>query len=164
MNILVFDTNRVFAKKAASFLIEQLKNAEVDIADNAFILAKRLADITYDVIIADIDTAIDSKNIIKILRQYKTPVVIWSMLEHRLCENSPECRYNKSINKCNICPYASNVALEAVGAFENFLQSTNIVKKPGITEMLSPGGEVRCLHDLAAVSGHFARVKTDFRT
>lgn len=81
MQILVIDSNLVFAKKVGDFLNQHLKIPSVEYATNGPVLKRRLKDKKYDYIIADVFTAFDSEAMQSTLKHVNTPMLVWSILK-----------------------------------------------------------------------------------
>lgn len=82
MRILVVDSNIVYAKKVKDWLIENVKDMQVDIAWNAQVMHKRLSDKKYDLIIADIISTFDSKTVSEELQKVTIPQIIWAVIQN----------------------------------------------------------------------------------
>ena len=80
MRILVVDSNVTFARKVSDFLSSKLSHADVDIASNVYIVRRRIRENTYDLIIADVVTTLDSDSIVEALGKSQAPKLVWSML------------------------------------------------------------------------------------
>jgi CheY-like chemotaxis protein len=80
MRFLIFDSNVVYAKKVANLLRDRVLDAEVELAHNLPVLRHRLEGQIYDLVIADVDTTMDTElATIELNRAAETmPVIIWS--------------------------------------------------------------------------------------
>lgn len=80
MNVLVFDTNVVYAKRVSSLLQNHLKDVSVDLAHNTSVLQHRLSNNCYDLVIADVNSAMDTQMASDMLKKAsrETPIVVWS--------------------------------------------------------------------------------------
>jgi hypothetical protein len=83
MHILVFDLNLVFARQVAKILNAHLKDVQIDFANNLMLLGHNLREYTYDLILADTDTAVDCDMATQLLQSVETPVILWSVLDRR---------------------------------------------------------------------------------
>jgi len=93
MNILVFDSNRVFANHVAERIAGFVPQAFVDTCPNIYILKRRLENKTYDLILADVLSTIDADEVIAVLSEIKTLVVIWTPLSTDMAWNlMSECK------------------------------------------------------------------------
>ena len=80
MKILVVDSNIVFANKVKEFLIKYMKECEVDIAQNALVMRRRLERKKYNLILVDVIATIDSELMLKELNKTDTPKITWTMV------------------------------------------------------------------------------------
>ena len=78
--ILIFDSNRVVAKKITKVISELVDNITIDMAENIYVLQDRLDKNSYDLIIADVETAADSELALEYLHATKARVVLWTMI------------------------------------------------------------------------------------
>ena len=80
MNILVFDSNVVYAKQVCLALKKYVKDASVDMAHNTAVLQHRLKTNCYELVIADVNSAMDTKTAADMLKaaSKETPIVVWS--------------------------------------------------------------------------------------
>lgn len=80
MNILVFDSNVVYAKRVCAALKKHMKDAMVDMAHNTAVLQHRLKTNCYELVIADVNSAMDTQAAAAVLKEAsrETPIVVWS--------------------------------------------------------------------------------------
>lgn len=80
MNVLVFDSNVVYAKQVACTMGEHLKDAAVYLAHNTAVLQHRLSQRHYDLVVADISSTMDCEVAAGMLKEASkdTPIVVWS--------------------------------------------------------------------------------------
>jgi CheY-like chemotaxis protein len=80
MNILVFDSNVVYAKQVCDALKRHVKDVAVDMAHNTAVLRHRLQHNCYELVIADVNSAMDTQVAADVLKEAsrETPIVIWS--------------------------------------------------------------------------------------
>src|ERR1700753_879464 len=69
MRVLLFDTNLVAAKSLGNLVKHHVRDVVVHSASNVAVLEHRLAETTYDLIIADIDTTLEIEHAAAILRR-----------------------------------------------------------------------------------------------
>ena len=80
MQVLIVDSNIIFAKRVAKFLKENKKEeVNVEFAQNVPILQRRLRTNNYDYIIADVVSAFDSDGMTDALKTVQTPTIVWSV-------------------------------------------------------------------------------------
>jgi DNA-binding NarL/FixJ family response regulator len=80
MRILIFDSNRVFARCIGRLLERHLRHPVVDYAYDPAVLRQRLADDVFDLVLADIETT-DTDAATDALRGVGSPVVLWSFID-----------------------------------------------------------------------------------
>ena len=81
MNILVFDSNLVYAKKIGEMLEQHVKEAHIFYASDVPVLCRRLATLKLDLILADVFTAFEADRLLVELKHTHVPVVVWSSLD-----------------------------------------------------------------------------------
>jgi len=82
LNILVVDSNKVYAKMVCEILNEQLRETSVDIAVNIWELRRRLKGKEYNLVLADLSLNMDGEEMYEELRSMeKSCVVLWSTLD-----------------------------------------------------------------------------------
>ena len=94
MKFLIFDSNRIYAKKVKALLEEHVHGAEVDMAHNVPVLCSRLAANRYDLVLADVDTALDTSSAVRELNRVSVQckVVLWSSLRSPVTETGRHTR------------------------------------------------------------------------
>lgn len=80
MRFLIVDPNLVYGRTVKNFILAHMRDTEVDLAQNAQIVRRRLTLHSYDFIIADILNAIDSEEIGEVLRDSEAPIIMWSFI------------------------------------------------------------------------------------
>jgi len=117
MRFLIFDSNRVYAKKVQALIEEHIKDAEVELAHNIPVLRQRLDGARYDLILADVDTTLDTAAALKELNLVakKSMVVVWSAVRTPVTKTqvSPRCDAAMVLPKA-FEPKAIQVALDKV--------------------------------------------------
>jgi len=90
MRVLIVDTNRVFARQICRVLRQHGRGIETDMVDNVHVLRDRLKSNEYDLIIADVMTALNPDDLAAELDKLCTLKLVWSVtptfaeLKHRL--------------------------------------------------------------------------------
>lgn len=79
MRVLVVDANRAFARKVQDAILKYGRGIEVDIAHSVPVLQLRLSQKSYDLIVADVMTAIDPDELIQVLEFAHGMKFIWTM-------------------------------------------------------------------------------------
>jgi DNA-binding response OmpR family regulator len=79
INVLVVDSNLTYARKISDFLLKHVKEVEVDLAHNVFILRDRLAKKKYNLILADVVASARPGELMDELALHEIPVVSWSL-------------------------------------------------------------------------------------
>jgi hypothetical protein len=84
MRFLIFDSNVVYAKKVAQLLRDRVLEADVELAHNLSVLNHRLGGPAYDLVIADVDTTLDTDLATAELNRAseRMPVIIWSVVRN----------------------------------------------------------------------------------
>ena len=80
MQVLVFDPNVSFARQAVAFIAENVRDAQADLANNLFILRKRIREQQWDFVLADVAAAGSTSAILDELSKLKCPVLLWSTM------------------------------------------------------------------------------------
>jgi CheY-like chemotaxis protein len=85
LEVLIVDPNKVYARMIKNVLIDQLKDARVDIAGNVHELRRRLGISKYDVILADLSISFDGDVMKKMLDDVNqtSTVIVWSTLDRK---------------------------------------------------------------------------------
>lgn len=79
ISVLVVDSNLTYARKISDFLLKHVKEVEVDLAHNVFILRDRLAKKKYNLILADVVASARPGELMDELALNEVPVVAWSL-------------------------------------------------------------------------------------
>jgi DNA-binding NtrC family response regulator len=97
MRFLIFDSNVVYAKRVANLLCDRVLGAEVELAHNLPVLQRRLEGEPYDLVIADVDTTMDTELAVLELNRAaaRMPVIIWSAIRNG------EDMGTRVLQKCN---------------------------------------------------------------
>lgn len=81
VNILIVDSNKVYAGMIKNILSEQLKEADIDLASNKWELKRRAAD-HYDLVLADLSVTMDEDEMREELnKMLDTTIIVWSMFD-----------------------------------------------------------------------------------
>jgi len=80
MNVLVFDANVDFARRAVNFIESNIRGARADLASNVFILRRRLKNSQWDFVLADIAATASMQDVLTELQSLQCPVILWSTL------------------------------------------------------------------------------------
>jgi hypothetical protein len=80
MQVLVFDPNVSFARQAVAFITTNVREAHADMANNLFVLRKRLRDKRWDFVLADVAAAGSTAEVLDELSRLKCPVLLWSTM------------------------------------------------------------------------------------
>jgi len=85
IEVLVVDPNKVYAGMIKTILMEQLKDASVDVAGNIHELKRRLSQSNYDLVLADLSISMDGDEMKDILQGEVAPgsIIFWSTLERK---------------------------------------------------------------------------------
>ena len=94
MRLLIFDSNKVYANKIKALVEEHVKDAEIELACNIPILRHRLEMTRYDLILADVETALDTDVALALLNGVAkvSMVVIWTAVR-------------TAVTKTQVCPH-----------------------------------------------------------
>lgn len=80
MRFLVVDPNLVYGRTVKTFIQTHMQGSEVDLAQNASIVRRRVNEHNYDFVIADILNAVDCEEIGDVLHAMEAPIVMWSFI------------------------------------------------------------------------------------
>ena len=118
MKILVVDPNRAFSKKIKSFIQCNMCTVEVDTADNVFVLRDRVKSKTYDLIIADVISALNPDDLLRELENLSTPKLVWTMTQdwEGLKVRVRETIKGKIINKPNSMEELDRILMTTIKA------------------------------------------------
>jgi len=120
MRFLVFDSNLVYAKRVVELLELYVKDVEVEVAHNIPVLRHRLAGNTYDLVIADVDTAVDTEQAQEILGKAaeRMPIILWSAVCGLTGETQVirKCKATQILQKAFNREDLQHVLAEAVGS------------------------------------------------
>ncbi len=120
MRFLVFDSNVVYAKRVAELLRQYVKGVEVEMAHNTAVLSHRLDGRCYDLVIADVDTALDTDQAQDVLGKAseRMPIIIWSSVHGPAGETQiiKKCNATQILQKAFNREDLQHVLAEAVGS------------------------------------------------
>lgn len=77
MRVLLFDSNVVAAKRLGNIVEQHVQGAEVEYASNLEVLEHRLAEKSYDFVLADIDATLELERATSILRDAQEKAVVY---------------------------------------------------------------------------------------
>jgi DNA-binding NarL/FixJ family response regulator len=129
MRFLIFDSNVVYAKKVANLLRERVLEADVELAHNLSVLTHRLGGLAYDLVIADVDTTMDTELAIAELNRAaeRMPVIIWSAIRNG------EVMGTRILQRCN-----ATQVLKKAFATEDIESALNKVVNSSISSSVRP--------------------------
>lgn len=120
MRFLVFDSNVVFAKRVAELLRQYVKGVDVELAHNTAVLSHRIDERTYDLVIADVDTALDIDQAQSVLGKAaeRMPIILWSAVRGPVGQTQiiQKCNATQILQKAFNKEDLQHVLAEAVGS------------------------------------------------
>jgi len=101
MRILIFDTNRIYARQIGTILTGHIIDATIDYAFHPAVLQRRLKLNTYNILLVDMTACVDNDWISEILQTNSNgaTVIIWSAIDEISLKTRYGDKYNTIIQK-----------------------------------------------------------------
>lgn len=129
MRFLVVDANLAYGGMVKDFLETHMRDVQVDLAQNAAILRRRLRSNVYDFIIADILNSMDCEALVAELEACHVPILLWSFVNPGGFANITAKLKSRVMRKPERCDDIYSTVRSVIGSDPN-LKAVAVASEP----------------------------------